>query len=154
MPALPLGVPVLLSTRPMKADHRVRAVRGDTVKRKPLRLKSAWLVTWTGSHQRERPPVAILDRRKSTRTVREFVEQLYAILTYTPEEKLRWTKAPRDNPYRAEASGFGRITCGHNPFLFARLVSELQMEGDTLKWTEPPPESELRQQLKDAGILR
>jgi hypothetical protein len=49
---------------------------------------------------------------------------------------------------------FQRITCGHNPLLFARQVSDLRMEGDQLKWTEPPPESELRQQLKDASILR
>ena len=56
---------------------------------KPLRLKSVWLVTWTGSHQRVKPPVALLDYRKSTRTVAEFIEKLYAVYTYTPEEQLR-----------------------------------------------------------------
>jgi hypothetical protein len=121
---------------------------------KPLKLKSAWLITWTGSHQREKPPVALLDYRKSTKTVADFIEKLYAIYTYTLEEQLRWTRTPKDNPYPADVHPFARIVCGHNPFLFARVVTDLHMDGDTLKWTEPPPESELRQKLKDAGILR
>jgi hypothetical protein len=33
-------------------------------------------------------------------------------------------------------------------------VTDLHMGDVELKWTEPRPESELRQELKDAGILR
>ena len=68
--------------------------------------------------------------------------------------RLRWTKSPKENPYPAVVSPFGRITCGHNPLLVARVVKDLRLDGNTLKWTEPPPYSELRQKLKDAGLLR
>lgn len=121
---------------------------------KPLKLKSAWVVTWFGSNTHNEPPVAVLDYRLSSSSVRNIVEMLFAVLRYTPEEQLRYVRSPKDNPYPATVSQFQRITCGHNPLLFARLVRDLHMEGEELKWTEPPPESELRQQLKDAGILR
>jgi hypothetical protein len=121
---------------------------------KPLKLKSAWVVSWAGSHTRNRPPLAVLDYRLSHSTVRGIVELLYAVQSYTSEEQLRLVKSPKDKPYPASVSPFQRITCGHNPFLFARLVTNLHMEGDVLKWTEPPSERELRQTLKDAGILR
>jgi hypothetical protein len=111
---------------------------------KPLGLKSAWIVTWFGSNTHKQPPVAILDRRKSARTVAEFVELLFATLKYDAEEKLRWTKSPRDNPYRARISPFQRITCGHNPLLFARLVTDLRIVDGRLVWNEPEPEAVLR----------
>jgi hypothetical protein len=121
---------------------------------KPLKLKSAWVVSWVGSHMRNKPPLAVLSYRLSHWTVRGIVELLYAVECYTPEEQLRFVKFPKDNPYPASVSPFQRITCGHNPFLFARLVTDLHMQGDGLKWTEPPSERALREKLKDAGILR
>jgi hypothetical protein len=121
---------------------------------RPLKLKSAWVVTWVGSNTHNDPPLAVLDYRLSHSSVRDIVELLWAVDRYTPEEQLRYVKSPKDNPYPASVSLFQRITCGHNPFLFARLVRDLRLEGEELKWTEPPPENELRQQLKDAGILR
>jgi hypothetical protein len=121
---------------------------------KPLKLKSAWVVTWFGSNTHNEPPLAVLDYRLSHRAVRSIVQLLHAVECYTPEEQLRFVRSPKDNPYPASVSLFQRITCGHNPLLFARQVTDLHMEGDELKWTEPPPESELRQKLKDAGILR
>lgn len=120
-----------------------------------LKAKSAWVVTWVGSNRQSEPPVAILNYRLSARSVREIVEVLFASSQYNAEEKLRLAKNPRDNPYPAETSPFQRITCGHNPFLFARLVSNLKADNDgNVTWTEPRPESELRQELIDAGILR
>jgi hypothetical protein len=121
---------------------------------KPLKLKRAWLVTWVGSNTHKQPPLAILDYRLSPSSVLGIVELLYAVNRYTLEEQLRYVKSARDNPYPASKSQFGRIICGHNPFLFAREVTELHMGGVELKWTEPRPESELRQELKDTGILR
>lgn len=121
---------------------------------KPLKLRSAWVITWFGSNTHKLPPVAILNYRKNARTVAEAVELLYATKYYNAEEKLRYAKSPKDNPYRALRSPFGRITCGHNPLLFARLVTDLKVEKDGLvTWTEPPSERELRQELIDAGIL-
>ncbi len=121
---------------------------------KPLKLKCAWVVTWFGSNTHTRPPIAVLDYRLGYRSVRDIVQLLFAVHQYTPEEQMRYVKSPKDNPYPAMVSLFQRVTCGHNPSLFARQVSDLHMEGEELKWTEPPPESEMRRKLKDAGILR
>jgi hypothetical protein len=120
----------------------------------PLKLKRAWIVTWFGSNRHTEPPLAILDYRLGSRRVVEIVQLLFAVHQYTPEERLRYVKWPKDNPYPATVSKFQRITCGHNPFLFARQVSDLHMGGVDLRWTEPPSEQELRQKLIDAGILR
>jgi quinol-cytochrome oxidoreductase complex cytochrome b subunit len=100
----------------------------------------------------ERSLFLLLGYLLSSSSVRNIVEMLFAAFRYTPEEQLRYVRSPKDNPYPATVSQFQRITCGHNPLLFARLVRDLHMEGEELKWTEPPPESELRQQLKDAGF--
>jgi hypothetical protein len=125
------------------------------MKPRPLKLKSAWLVTWFGSNTHTLPPIAILDRRKNAKSVAEAVELLYAAKYYTSEEKLRYAKSRKENPYKAQISLFQRIACGHNPFLIARLVSDLKVDDNgELTWTEPPPENELRQRLIDAGVLR
>ena len=121
---------------------------------KPLKLKRAWIVTWVGSNRHTEPPVAVLDYRLGSGSVGEIVKLLFAVHQYAPEEQLRYVKSPKDNLYPATISKFQRITCGHNPFLFARQVSDLHMAGDELKWTEPPSEQELRQQLVDSGVLR
>jgi hypothetical protein len=138
----------------MNEKRAVKAKGPKPLKAKPLKLKSAWVVTWFGSNTHNKPPLAILDYRLSARSVRDIVQMLYAVERYTPEEQLRYVKSPKDNPYPAVMTQFQRITCGHNPLLFARQVSDLHMEGDGLKWTEPPPESKLRRKLTDAGILR
>jgi hypothetical protein len=109
---------------------------------KPLKLKRAWVVTWVGSNRHTEPPVAVLDYRLGSSRVAEIVQLLFAVHQYTPEEQLRYVKWPKDNPYPATVNKFQRITCGHNPFLFARHVSDLRMEGVDLRWTEPPSEQE------------
>jgi hypothetical protein len=64
----------------------------------PLKLKSAWVVTWFGSDTHNEPPLALLDYRLSHRTIRDIVELLHAVERYTPEEQLRFVKSPKDNP--------------------------------------------------------
>ena len=95
----------------------------------------AWLVTWewVGDHAAvEEPIVSILSPRLSDETVRKYVEQLYADLSYSFSERLRFLRKPGENPYPAQFdikwiivdnSGregpmhTGRISCGHNPHL-------------------------------------
>ena len=80
----------------------------------------------------------ILNPRKSEKGVAEIVECLYAAHAYSPAEMLRIAKSKRANPYPAKIEHYGRIHCGHNPFLYARLVSDLRVEPDGgIKWTEP-----------------
>jgi hypothetical protein len=108
----------------------------------------AWLVTWewVGNHAAvEEPVVAILSARKNARGVRIYVEQRYIEETASFEEKLSYARynRPRRPPHPAELT-HNRIHCGHNPFLYARVVDDLSTEinqegNEELTWTEPGP---------------
>ena len=60
--------------------------------------------------------------------VAEFIENYYVASQYSLAEKLTYAKSKKNNPYPAtptELGGgrwWGRITCGPDPFLYARLV--------------------------------
>ena len=117
-------------------------------------LKSAWLITWeaAGEHARvndEKKVVAVLNYRWTGRKVREFVEQLYASLEYSPSDKVRVARKSLDNPYPAQFGQAGgapwpaEVLCGHNPWLRARCVKNLRVVvGDDgvhhLEWDELP----------------
>jgi hypothetical protein len=105
---------------------------------------SAWLVTWDGQKAPEKKIVAILNHRLSDRRVRELVEQFYIALAVTSDdERLLYAKSFKNNPYPAKLDNFERITCGHNPWLYARRVTDLSIEGDRLVWKEPPSPDKL-----------
>ncbi len=116
----------------------------------------AWLITWvwSGEHAAvEDPIVAILSARMSGKTVRRYVGFHYASRMATLREKL--DQARYNNPaqptYPAEFVRIGpqqiqwqgHITCGHNPWLYARKVDNLQIvkndDGqEVLGWQELP----------------
>ena len=112
---------------------------------------SAWLVTWESTAPLDRNPVAAVFRPQlSAEKVRQIVEVLYANSEYTDSEKIRWAIKAKENPYPAEFAGIGgarwqgQIHCGHNPYLFARLVDELRVENrddgsEETIWEERPP---------------
>lgn len=121
----------------------------------------AWLVTWEwiGNHAKRKDKVAeILDPRVPAERVREIVELLYhreASLV----EKVAWRLRKRQQAYPAEFSTMegvkwaGEITCGHNPWLRARLVDNLIIETDThgketASWVERHPPREVRKVLR------
>jgi hypothetical protein len=121
-----------------------------TTKKLDVETKRAWLVSWEGtSGVPDNPIAAILNYRFSASSVRDFVELLYASLTYTPREKLLLAKDPKCNAYPATMTPFQHIHCGDNPHLHARLVSDLKVTGGWLTWTDPPAEPARR-----AGVLR
>jgi hypothetical protein len=98
---------------------------------------------WIGDHAKPEwePLEAILSPRLGAKTVRWFVEQRYAQRTYTLDEQLRIAVHPETNPSPAQLDGHweGRITCGHNPFLMARLVEEFRVGADGVAtWHEIP----------------
>jgi hypothetical protein len=126
--------------------------------------RKAWLVTWdwAGDHAAvpERDAVAaILRPQTSPDTVKRIVELLYAAREYHPADKLG---ALTRNPYPAQFNTVeieqplrdgevfkqtvpfaGQIVCGHNPFLYARLVDNLRLRDSTnpnagLIWDERP----------------
>ena len=119
-----------------------------TAQRSDAEAKSAWLLTWEGtSGVPEDPVAAILNYRMSANSVQGFIELLYASRMYSPREKLLVAKNPKANLYPATITPFQHIHCGDNPFLHARLVSELKVVEGALKWTEPPSETARRAKI-------
>jgi hypothetical protein len=115
-------------------------------------VKRAWLITWEwiGDHaKKENKIVSILNYRVSPRNVRDYVERLYVDSEYSFTERVEYAKSRKNNPYPAEFDRIngvpweGRIHCGHNPFLFARFVTNLRVElnadqREHLRWEEIP----------------
>jgi hypothetical protein len=122
--------------------------------RKP-KPTSAWLVTWEGAdpdHPDYGSVVAVLNFRYTARKVAVTIEQLYMVLSsYTGGEKLAYARDPRNNPCPAEADRFSRITCGHNPWLYGRMVSNLREEAGELKWDEPLSPREIMTKFPHLG---
>jgi hypothetical protein len=99
----------------------------------------AWLITWVwgGEHAAvEDPIVAILSARMSGEQVRRYVDFYYTSRKSALREKLdlaRYYKPAQPN-YPAEFVRIGpqqiqwpgHITCGHNPWLYARKVDNLK----------------------------
>ena len=131
--------------------------------RKPKGRK-AWLITWDWAGDQAAVPeheviAAILRPQTSPESVKRIVELLYAAREYDAVDKLG---ALSRNPYPAEYNTvtveqetlggepwrqrvpfIGQIHCGHNPFLYARLVDNLRPKdeadpGAGLVWDERP----------------
>jgi hypothetical protein len=115
--------------------------------RKRKRGITAWLVTWdhVGEHaQPPRPIAAVLSRRWGADRVAQIVELLYANEYYSISERIAYA-GESFNPYPARRGTLygvpwdGEICCGHNPFLYARLVDNLRTEGEDdadVRWVE------------------
>jgi hypothetical protein len=105
---------------------------------------------------REEPVAAILRPQTSANHVRRVVELLYAARQYQPDEMLDAIRRTGHNPYPArlgivdfdpDGSGTtyrvpwdGEISCGHNPFLIARLAT-VRPVGDgsgRIEWEDDP----------------
>lgn len=113
-------------------------------------MNKAWLITWEGDSKTTHEPkiVSILNPKLSGKNVAKFIEQLYIILAgYNNAEKFKYANNRKSNPYKAKFDDVygltweGRIICGHNPYLYGRLVSNLELEKDNegneyLVWTE------------------
>ncbi|MCE6958532.1 hypothetical protein LAZ40_05640 [Cereibacter sphaeroides] len=114
----------------------------------------AWIIRWNGldtdDRLREQPVVAILSARTRAEDVRRHVQFLYTVTHSTLSEQLDQARynRPADVPYPAEFAIIGgvrfenRITCGHNPFLEAMLVTDLAVSENSdgtemLKWNLP-----------------
>ena len=108
----------------------------------------AWIITWdnyqgTGDDS----VVMVLNGRMGIERVRWYVELMYIEKTSSDAEKYDYArpKKSRRTAFPAEVTrtikGEGHIHCGHNPWLFARLVDELRVETnddgvEVLKWKE------------------
>lgn len=101
--------------------------------------RSAWLVFWNralAEDEANPPIVAIFDSRKTPERIADFVEQTYISTHYSLREKIHYATRPKKNPYRAqinynkEQGRLVSITCGHNPWLEARIVRQMRLTMD------------------------
>jgi hypothetical protein len=110
-------------------------------------MKRAWIITQEGT-ERAQEVIGILSARKSGRIVKEYVEWLYALLNYLPYEHFGIAKY--NNPLTLYEAQYGTtnlgvpvdtlMTCGHNPWLVARLGSNISLsdgEPPLLSWKQP-----------------
>lgn len=121
------------------------------MKRSHVKMKSAWLITWEwiGEHAAvDKKIVAVINYRRSSSYIKDMVEQFYISIKYNTREKAACAKDSHANPYPAHYGNLrgvpwhGRITCGHNPYLYARLVSNVRLErkgnDSIVVWDERP----------------
>lgn len=115
---------------------------------------NAWLITWKwhGEHAKiEKPLVGIISSRRGEKFIADFVEQVYLMETSTIEEIVRWANRKKDRPYKVKTVEIinnvphgDRITCGLNPHIYARIVTDFKVVLDLdnkiekLSWKEPP----------------
>jgi len=115
---------------------------------------NAWLITWKwhGEHaKRKKTLVGIISSRRGEKFIADFVEQAYLMEMSTIEEIVRWANRKKDRPYKIKKVEIinniphgDRITCGHNPHIYARIVTDLKVVSDLdnkiekLSWKEPP----------------
>ncbi len=107
----------------------------------------AWLVTWEGrGYPAEGGTVlTVLSARMSAKDVGGYVERRYIEATASPAEMLDYARYTRPvKPPHPAHHERGRIDCGPNPWLSARLVDDLRVEADAdgndvLRWAELPP---------------
>lgn len=100
-----------------------------------VKKKRAWLVRWESTEEpvQEQSIIAIFDSRKSSDFVADFVQQFYISHTCSIEEKVHYSSHSKEFPYQVEyervrgAPWLGSMSCGHNPFITARVVEHLSL---------------------------
>ncbi|MCK5601381.1 hypothetical protein KAR91_05925, partial [Candidatus Pacearchaeota archaeon] len=113
---------------------RIKCFSPNPLKNK-IKMSKAWLVTWEGTDVESKylsdNIVSVFSSRTSSEKIKNFIENYYISNNYSLLEKLTYAKNRKNNPYQAEycringVQWLGRMTCGHNPFLYARVVQNL-----------------------------
>lgn len=113
----------------------------------------AWLVTWDwcGRDAAVADRVAaVLPFQYSDRRVGEIVQLLYLLATSDLSELADYARRPSQIPYKPRVGQMinsvphgDRVICGHNPWLYARRVTDLRVwrepetDREVIEWTEP-----------------
>jgi hypothetical protein len=112
---------------------------------------NAWLLTWEcNAAKTQEKIVAILTSRRSDRAIAELMELLVLRANSTARNVAYYANRKRELVYKAQTPlGINRvphgerILCGHDPWLYARKVTELTVVVDELSneevltWREP-----------------
>ena len=111
---------------------------------------NAWLLTWEGTKGPALVPdkqiVAILSGRLATKTVELIVDVLYTRCALTADELTYFAHKRKERQKRFKVIGTSpdRFIYGHNPWIYARHVTDLVVEKDEnqdlehVSWTDPP----------------
>jgi len=111
---------------------------------------NAWLITWEGTSGpapvSDKKIVAIISGRRSSKAIREMVDLLYCRSVHSAYDMALFLnkRRLREQQYWHVCSQPDRFFYGHNPFIFARIVSNFRVEQDEarrlerVQWTEPP----------------
>ena len=107
---------------------------------------NAWVITWEGTSSHindENRLVAIIGARRSSSYITELVEFLYLRASSGADEMAYFANRPKKKPHKAERRLMinlvphgDRVSCGDNPFLYARKVSNLSVVVDKETDTE------------------
>jgi len=112
---------------------------------------NAWLLTWVCNTAKvEEQLVAILTSRRSDASVAELMELLVLRANSTARSVAYYANRRRELVYKAQTPlainrvpHGERILCGHDPWLYGRKVSELEVQVDeasnqeVVTWREP-----------------
>jgi hypothetical protein len=111
-------------------------------------MASAWVITQEGTrHSTE--VMGILSARKSAKTVKQYVEWLYALLRCYPDQHLEYARyidpiIPHEAEYKTNTGVpiNSIMRCGDNPYLVARLAKNVKLidedpDKPILIWTNP-----------------
>lgn len=112
-----------------------------------LTTKTVWLITWEPNFKDSKKIATILNSRTSSEKVKDILEQLYVNSEYSLSERLLYAKSKKNNPYPVrfdildEIPWWGKMSCGNNPYLYARKVKNLRLkingdENEYLEWQE------------------
>lgn len=123
--------------------------------KKIIKKKSkAWLITWESLEKEEclfdKKIISIRDARVSNERIAEFIEQFYIATQYNLSSKFCFSSRFKINPYPVKYSNTekngryiytGQMTCGDNPYIFARIVENLIIYSndngeEEIKWSE------------------
>ena len=116
-----------------------------------MKKMNAWLITWEGTSQKitdENRIIGIIGSRRSESFVAELVEFIYLRNSSTAFEMAYVANRPKKKPYPVERVQIingvphgERLICGHNPWIYARKVENLNIELDgnveIITWKEP-----------------
>ena len=111
---------------------------------------NAWLLTWEGTREPALSPdnqiIAILSGRLSAKSVEPIVDVLYTRCALTADELTYFIHKKKDRQKQFKGTGTppDRFIYGHNPWIYARHVTDFVVERDEarhlehISWTEPP----------------
>ena len=98
--------------------------------------REIWLVTCEGPNKKPEI-IGIISSRRSTKYVKDFVEQQYINRFFSLDEKVALALGRWKNPYRIRSCA-DPLICGGNPFIEARIVKIKGIKNGELEWAEIP----------------